>query len=148
MRCHITQKCCQACAPSVTRSPPLNSGWMPSLVSQLLISGPPPCTRTGLMPTVHSSTRSVITPACKRRRCMRWNNWNTMSWKRHEGARGNATAVQLPHVECSMTANYQGRTPAHSAVQACVQAEVQDTHSVADWRGKCCCCMPWLSTLL
>jgi hypothetical protein len=29
-----------------------------------LISGPPPCTSTGRMPTQDSSTRSVMTPAC------------------------------------------------------------------------------------
>lgn len=37
---------------------------MPSFSSQVLISGPPPCTKTGRIPTQANSTRSLITPAC------------------------------------------------------------------------------------
>lgn len=36
---------------------------MPSLFSHMLISGPPPCTRTGRTPTHASNTRSLMTPA-------------------------------------------------------------------------------------
>ncbi len=50
--------------PSVTRKPFLKFGSMPSLLSHVLISGPPPCTSTGRMPTHANSTRSLITPAC------------------------------------------------------------------------------------
>ena len=50
----------------MTRSPFLNCASMPSLLSQMLISGPPPCTSTGRMPTVDKSTRSLITPCCQR----------------------------------------------------------------------------------
>jgi len=50
-------------SPSVTRSPFLNSALMPSFSSQVLISGPPPCTKTGRMPTHERSTRSLMTPA-------------------------------------------------------------------------------------
>jgi len=51
-------------SPSVTRRPFLNCASMPTLLSQLLISGPPPCTSTGRMPTHASSTKSLITPSC------------------------------------------------------------------------------------
>mmetsp|Transcript_5916 Transcript_5916/g.25141 ORF Transcript_5916/g.25141 Transcript_5916/m.25141 type:complete len:235 (-) Transcript_5916:398-1102(-) len=43
---------------SVTRRPFLNTGSMPTFVSHWLISGPPPCTKMGRMPTVLSNTRS------------------------------------------------------------------------------------------
>lgn len=36
---------------------------MPTLPSQLLISGPPPCTSTQRIPTQDNNTKSVITPA-------------------------------------------------------------------------------------
>ena len=49
--------------PSVTRRPFLNSALIPSLSSHVLISGPPPCTSTGLTPTQASKTRSLMTPA-------------------------------------------------------------------------------------
>mmetsp|Transcript_16483 Transcript_16483/g.19771 ORF Transcript_16483/g.19771 Transcript_16483/m.19771 type:complete len:218 (+) Transcript_16483:466-1119(+) len=48
-------------AASVTRSPFLKFGSMPSFVSQELISGPPPCTRMGRMPRHDSSTTSLTT---------------------------------------------------------------------------------------
>mmetsp|Transcript_10103 Transcript_10103/g.24901 ORF Transcript_10103/g.24901 Transcript_10103/m.24901 type:complete len:236 (-) Transcript_10103:459-1166(-) len=48
-------------AASVTRNPFLNFGSIPTLVSHWLISGPPPCTRMGRMPTVERSTRSRMT---------------------------------------------------------------------------------------
>mmetsp|Transcript_23392 Transcript_23392/g.59889 ORF Transcript_23392/g.59889 Transcript_23392/m.59889 type:complete len:265 (+) Transcript_23392:420-1214(+) len=51
--------------PSVTRSPFLKLGWMPTLSSHELISGPPPCTSTVRTPTSDSSTMSVITPALR-----------------------------------------------------------------------------------
>jgi len=51
--------------PSVTRRPFLKTASMPSLLSHMLISGPPPWTSTGRMPTVASSTRSDTTPAFK-----------------------------------------------------------------------------------
>mmetsp|Transcript_4522 Transcript_4522/g.11239 ORF Transcript_4522/g.11239 Transcript_4522/m.11239 type:complete len:336 (-) Transcript_4522:56-1063(-) len=51
--------------PSVTRSPFLKLGSMPTFSSQELISGPPPCTRTGRMPTQASSTMSATTPALR-----------------------------------------------------------------------------------
>ena len=50
-------------SPSVTRSPFLNSASIESFFSQPLISGPPPCTSTGRMPTQDRSTRSLMTPA-------------------------------------------------------------------------------------
>mmetsp|Transcript_62273 Transcript_62273/g.197166 ORF Transcript_62273/g.197166 Transcript_62273/m.197166 type:complete len:312 (+) Transcript_62273:382-1317(+) len=50
-------------ASSVTRSPFLNLASMPSFPSQVLISGPPPCTSTGLIPTSDIRTRSLTTPA-------------------------------------------------------------------------------------
>mmetsp|Transcript_2780 Transcript_2780/g.10657 ORF Transcript_2780/g.10657 Transcript_2780/m.10657 type:complete len:214 (-) Transcript_2780:390-1031(-) len=43
---------------SVTRKPFLNLGSMPTLVSQVFISGPPPCTKMGRIPTVLSNTKS------------------------------------------------------------------------------------------
>jgi hypothetical protein len=50
---------------SVTRRPEgLKLGSMLSLVSHLLISGPPPCTSTGRRPRHHSSTKSFTTRAC------------------------------------------------------------------------------------
>mmetsp|Transcript_7377 Transcript_7377/g.29091 ORF Transcript_7377/g.29091 Transcript_7377/m.29091 type:complete len:254 (-) Transcript_7377:233-994(-) len=48
-------------AASVTRRPLRNLGSMPTFLSQPLISGPPPCTRMGLMPTVERRTRSLMT---------------------------------------------------------------------------------------
>ena len=42
----------------VTRSPPLNSDSIPSLLSMALICGPPPCTTTGWMPTWCRNTTS------------------------------------------------------------------------------------------
>jgi len=46
----------------VTRSPFLKFGSMPTFPSHVLISGPPPCTNTGLTPTHASRTRSLMTP--------------------------------------------------------------------------------------
>ena len=46
---------------SVYRRPPTNFGSLPTLASISLISGPPPCTSTTLIPTVESSTMSSIT---------------------------------------------------------------------------------------
>ena len=48
-------------AASVTRSPLTKRGVMPMRSCQLLISGPPPCTSTGRMPTKRSSTMSWST---------------------------------------------------------------------------------------
>ena len=45
-------------AASVTRKPLTKRGVMPMRSCQLLISGPPPCTSTGRMPTKRSSTTS------------------------------------------------------------------------------------------
>ena len=50
--------------PSVTLRPFLNWASMPSFFSQVLISGPPPCTKTGLTPMDASRTRSLMTPSC------------------------------------------------------------------------------------
>ncbi len=50
--------------PSVTLRPFLNWASMPSFFSQILISGPPPCTSTGLTPMDASRTRSLMTPSC------------------------------------------------------------------------------------
>mmetsp|Transcript_122560 Transcript_122560/g.341580 ORF Transcript_122560/g.341580 Transcript_122560/m.341580 type:complete len:299 (+) Transcript_122560:107-1003(+) len=47
-------------AASVTRKPPTNFGSMPTLASQELISGPPPCTSTGLRPRVRRRAMSRI----------------------------------------------------------------------------------------
>mmetsp|Transcript_18574 Transcript_18574/g.25749 ORF Transcript_18574/g.25749 Transcript_18574/m.25749 type:complete len:270 (+) Transcript_18574:281-1090(+) len=53
-------------ALSVIRSPEGEKlGAMSSLVSQLLISGPPPCTRMGFNPRHHSSTRSLTTSSLR-----------------------------------------------------------------------------------
>ena len=46
---------------SVTRRPFLKTGSMPTLASHWLISGPPPWTRMGRMPTVLRRTRSLMT---------------------------------------------------------------------------------------
>ena len=48
---------------SVTRRPSTNSLALPTRLSIRLISGPPPCTSTGLTPTSDSSTTSRMT-AC------------------------------------------------------------------------------------
>mmetsp|Transcript_37436 Transcript_37436/g.105685 ORF Transcript_37436/g.105685 Transcript_37436/m.105685 type:complete len:255 (+) Transcript_37436:257-1021(+) len=49
--------------PSVTRRPFLKFGFMPTFSSHELISGPPPWTSTGRMPTQARSTMSATTPA-------------------------------------------------------------------------------------
>mmetsp|Transcript_1705 Transcript_1705/g.10511 ORF Transcript_1705/g.10511 Transcript_1705/m.10511 type:complete len:226 (+) Transcript_1705:1772-2449(+) len=50
-------------APSVTRSPFLKLGSIPTRDNHVLISGPPPCTNTTRNPTSASSTTSEMTPA-------------------------------------------------------------------------------------